>query len=1111
MLQVRFCKVGLHRPVILGLAFAAILSTIAASAASAATGLSVYPLSVSFGNVVFGVTGATSRAYTVTIKDPAAGQPISSLGVQLTGTNPGDFQISNNACGATLAPGTSCTLTMTFTPTALGSRGATLAISDSANSNAGAVTLSGTAVMGKLTISPLTLSFVKTVVGATTAAKATTLKNPNTVALHIDSVTPFGEFAITSDECSGNDLAPAATCSIGATFSPTQTGALSGSLSIADDATGSPQSVALNGIGILANPTFSPLSLGFGRVHVGSVSAGKAVTITNPNILALSISSIAATAPFDVVANSCGSSISAGGNCQVSVTFNPITDSSPTGTVQIGKLTVSDDGKTASQSVNLSGTAFGVVPTSTATTTSTPTDTATATDTPTPTATATATDTATTTATATATATASATPTATSTATATATATDTATATATDTATATATATDTATATATQTATATDTAAATDTPTATATGTDTATATATATPTATPTVSVSGSAIQNGMNGAAITAVSVNPDGSDDATLATATADSNGNFSMVIAPPPTGPVRFRASGGSYVSEENGATISSPSPLSVLLPSLQNNLSSLEINPLTTFVDSLADGNISRGESLANALSDSTASIEHDYGISTDPSTLAPLYSAASAGTDAGRLGLILGALVNEDQVACEGTIHTSGLVSALSSDISDGVFDGMNSGTPVIYCGDDLVTAGTTQFSDALSGLEGLTISTRGFTFGGPGNVFGANSATAANVAADVSRIEEAIVAAAPPSVSVFTATTGVMNTARDTATATLLPFHSEVLIAGGEDNFTPLSSTELYNAPTNNFPNSNPSMNVARSGATATLVPKIGGQFQPTGRVLIAGGKGSAGYLSSSELYNPFPMPGFGFAATTPSMNVARADATATLLPNGNVLIAGGYNGSFLSSTEMYEGPANIFASSTPVMHVARAFATATLLPSGKVLIAGGADSFSSAGGLSSVELYDPVTNTFATSTPVMRVARYAATATLLPNGKVLIAGGTSDGTNPLSSTELYDPVTNTFAASTPSMNMATLLPNGKALIAGGFAAVAGGFSSTELYDPVSNTFATSTSSMNVGRYFATATLLTNGKVLIAGGQTTDATSLSSTELYTP
>ena len=1049
---------------------------------AAAAGLIVSPASLAFGNVVFGVTGATSVARSVKITNPAAGQPVTGLSIQLSGADPGEFAISNNGCGTTLATGANCTVMLTFTPATLGTRTASLAVSDDANPTAGSTALSGVGLAGRLTITPLTWNFGNVIAGASSVAKTTTLKNPNTVALHIDTVVPSGDFAIKSDTCSGNDLAAAASCTIGTVFSPTQIGTRSGNLTITDDAAGSPQSVALTGTGTLANPTFSPVSLAFGRVEVGSVSAIKSVTITNPNILPLDIMAIGATAPFTVVANSCGASISAGGNCQVSVTFNPTTDSNPTGTVQIGKLNVADNGKTSSQSVTLSGTAFGAVPTATETATATATTTTTATATETATATATATPT----------------PTLTDTPTATATATGTATATATVTATATATATATPTATATDTATTTSTA--------------TSAATTTATPTATATAVqyfLSGTAVQNGMNHATITAFSVNSDGSDGSTLDTTTADGSGNFSVSINVPPNSPVRLRAFGGTYISEQNGATISSPSPLSVLLPSVSIGIVNLQITPLTTFVDSLAQGNVSRGEDLATAATNATATIEQDFGISGDPSGLRPLYTSAAIGTDAGRVGLILGALVNEDQLFCKSPNVPGGLVAALASDISDGVFDGMNSGTSINYCGDNILPAiaGTAQFADALSGMQGLALGTSGFTFGGSNNSLTLNSVTAAQVAAEATAIESAVVAAAPPSIDTFAATTPLMNTARDAATATLLPIpnilNGQVLIAGGEKNFVPIGSTELYDTLSNIFATSAPSMNVARSGATATLLPN--------GKVLIAGGQGSSGPLASVELYDPAT----GFAATTPSMNSARSLATATLLPNGKVLIAGG---SFLSSTELYNPVTNTFAAvgSTPVMNGARSFATATLLPNGKVLIAGGAANTSQTGALATTELYDPVANTFATTPPVMNAARYLATASLLPNGQVLIAGGTRDGNTGLSTTELYDPVANTFAPSTPAMNAAragataTLLPNGKVLIAGGVSFDVGYLSSTELYDPVANTFAAITPDMKIARYSATATLLLNGKVLIAGGSGL-AGSLNSTELYTP
>ena len=198
--------------------------------------------------------------------------------------------------------------------------------------------------------------------------------------------------------------------------------------------------------------------------------------------------------------------------------------------------------------------------------------------------------------------------------------------------------------------------------------------------------------------------------------------------------------------------------------------------------------------------------------------------------------------------------------------------------------------------------------------------------------------------------------------------------------------------------------------------------------------------------------------------------------MNTPRSGDTATLLPNGKVLIAGGFINIppyALTSTELYDPVANKFApeGSTPVMNIGRDRATATLLSNGKVLIAGGGDS--------RTELYDPTTNKFAPvgSTAVMNNGGFNATATLLPNGKVLIAAGSTFSSHGLSSalngTQLYDVATDDYVAS-PVMNTArdsataTLLPNGKVLIAGGifFTQLPSDIfgtplSSTELYTP--------------------------------------------------
>ena len=279
-------------------------------------------------------------------------------------------------------------------------------------------------------------------------------------------------------------------------------------------------------------------------------------------------------------------------------------------------------------------------------------------------------------------------------------------------------------------------------------------------------------------------------------------------------------------------------------------------------------------------------------------------------------------------------------------------------------------------------------------------------------------------------------------------------------------------------------------------SMSTDRYYATATLLAN--------GKVLIAGGyDNGTNPVSSAELYEPSSST----FSPTGSMSTARDAATATLLANGKVLIAGGGD----NAAELY-GPASGTFSPTGSMSTDRYYATATLLANGKVLIAGGYDNDFNP--VYSAELYDPASGTFSPTGSMS--PRDDATATLLANGKVLIAGGYyNDITNnrdPSSSAELYDPASGTFSPtgsmSTPRDDAtATLLANGKVLIAGGYYNIYPGYnpvSSAELYDPASGTFSP-TGSMSKARDDATATLLANGKVLIAGGGDVSA------ELYSP
>ncbi len=358
------------------------------------------------------------------------------------------------------------------------------------------------------------------------------------------------------------------------------------------------------------------------------------------------------------------------------------------------------------------------------------------------------------------------------------------------------------------------------------------------------------------------------------------------------------------------------------------------------------------------------------------------------------------------------------------------------------------------------------------------------------------------------------------------MNHARTAATATLLP-GGKVLIAGGfapTSQFplgTSLNIVELYDPVSDTFapPASTPTMNTSRANAAAVVLP--------SDNVLIAGGTSANNVtpLGSVELYTS-ASNSFAPAASLPTMNTARTRAAAVLLPNGKVLIAGGFgptplfpSGTQLDSIELYDPVTNNFApaASLPTMSDGRDGPTATLLPNGKVLIAGGDDGkvvLNVVSPTNTVDLYDPATNSFAASTPLMNEARELATATLLANDKVLIAGG--QGPLTLNDVDLYDPASNTFApaASTPVMNKArsgataTLLNNGNVLIAGGSGPIE---AIVDIYDPATNSFFPTalTPSMNNARNEATATLLVNGKVLIAGGSSVIGI-MNTTDLYT-
>lgn len=313
------------------------------TAGAALTTATVSPASLTFSSQVLG-TSSTGKSVTITNKGSKSLQPTA---IAMSG----DFSQTNTCMNQTIAANGTCTVTVTFTPTAVGSRTGQMTLSANVSGGQLTATLTGTgASAGAVNLSPTSINFGPDPVGTASAAEQVTANNAGGIAVSITNVKTTGPFQIVSNAC-GTSLAATSSCAVLLDFLPTASGAASGTLTFTDAA--GTQTVALSGTGqALATDKLSETSQGFPNTIIGQASAALPVTLTNNGDLPLQSIGTSVTGNFSASSN-CGTSLAGHSSCTISVTFLPQSNSVLTGT-----LVVSD--AIRAQTVTLSG--IGVSP-----------------------------------------------------------------------------------------------------------------------------------------------------------------------------------------------------------------------------------------------------------------------------------------------------------------------------------------------------------------------------------------------------------------------------------------------------------------------------------------------------------------------------------------------------------------------------------------------------------------------------------------------------------------------------------------------------------------------------------------------------------------------------
>ncbi len=324
-------------------------------------------VNVDVSSVDFGIQGLLATSPSSVITATSTGSTAATFtATTLSGANPADFIITSDGCaGAVVAVGATCQVRVSFRPTALGTRTATLQINDNASGAPQLVSLTG--VGASLTVAPLTISFPSQTVGIASAPTTVIVTNgtatTTTVLSLLFSGTNANDFAIASSGCAGAVLTSQASCTFNVTFAPQDVGPRTATLNVSSTAADSPQSISLSGTGIPAFPAvqLAPGSIAFPTTTVGSTSTNTTVTVNSTGTAPLSLTSLTLTGnqpgDFKIAGGTCAASLSLspGQSCTALIAFAPQAACNSS-----ASLSIVDNVPGSPQTIALTG--FGVNP-----------------------------------------------------------------------------------------------------------------------------------------------------------------------------------------------------------------------------------------------------------------------------------------------------------------------------------------------------------------------------------------------------------------------------------------------------------------------------------------------------------------------------------------------------------------------------------------------------------------------------------------------------------------------------------------------------------------------------------------------------------------------------